>query len=261
MANESIRALYPFLNGRDEPTVDERTPIDAALVDSVLEKARHGREVSQAFFDEHAAALIGAARALSRVFANGAKVLCMGNGGSSCDAAHFAVEFLHPITAGRPALPVHNLTMDTATLSAIGNDLGMRHVFRRQLEAHARPNDGLLGFSTSGNSDNLMAAYQKAKELGLVTLGLAGGDGGEMKASGLVDHCLVVGTDSVHRVQEVHVAAYHILWDLTHTLLAESRGPALPRGPGLSSGSASSSGPGLSPGDAAQRSGRQRGRP
>jgi D-sedoheptulose 7-phosphate isomerase len=103
-------------------------------------------------------------------------------------------------------------------------------VFRRQLEAHARPNDGLIGFSTSGNSENMMAAYDKARELGLVTLGLAGGDGGEMKASGLVDHCLVVETDSIHRVQEVHVAAYHILWDLTHTLLAESRGPAPARG-------------------------------
>lgn len=230
MANDPIRALYPFLSGRHEPAIDGAARSDASLVGSVLEKARHGREVAQSFFEQHAAALIGAARALSRVFASGGKVLCMGNGGSSCDAAHFAVEFLHPITAGRPALPVHNLTMDVATLSAIGNDLGMRHVFRRQLEAHARENDGLLGFSTSGNSENLMAAYEKAKELGLVTLGLTGGDGGQMKASGLVDHCLVVGTDSIHRVQEVHVAAYHILWDLTHTLLADSRGPAHPRG-------------------------------
>jgi D-sedoheptulose 7-phosphate isomerase len=69
-----------------------------------------------------------------------------------------------------------------------------------------------------------MAAYQKAKALGMATLGLAGGDGGEMKASELLDHCLVVETDSIHRVQEVHVAAYHILWDLTHTLLADYRG-------------------------------------
>jgi D-sedoheptulose 7-phosphate isomerase len=205
---------------------------DAPLVGSVLEKARHGRDVAQAFFELNATALVEAAHALARVFERGGKVLCMGNGGSSCDAAHFAVEFLHPITAGRPALRVHNLSMDTATLSAIGNDLGMRQVFRRQLEAHARHSDGLIGFSTSGNSENLMAAYQKAKELGLVTVGLAGGDGGEMKASGLVDHCLVVGTDSIHRVQEVHVATYHMLWDLTHTLLAGSRGPELARGGG-----------------------------
>jgi D-sedoheptulose 7-phosphate isomerase len=106
--------------------------------------------------------------------------------------------------------------------------VGMRHVFRRQVEAHARPGDGLIGFSTSGNSENLMAAYEKARELGLVTFGLAGGNGGAMKASGLVEHCLVVETDSIHRVQEVHVTSYHVLWDLTHTLLASSRGRAAP---------------------------------
>ena len=69
-----------------------------------------------------------------------------------------------------------------------------------------------------------MNAFEKAKEIGMTTIGLAGGDGGEMKSSRLVDHCLVVETDSIHRVQEVHVATYHILWDLTHTLLADVRG-------------------------------------
>jgi D-sedoheptulose 7-phosphate isomerase len=236
MADPSVRDLYPFLRA---PEPGSGRALDASgasvsnvlLAESVLQKARHGREVAEAFFEQNTSALVDAARGLARVFASGGKILCMGNGGSSCDAAHFAVEFLHPVTAGRPALPVQNLAMDTATLTAIGNDLGMRHVFRRQLEAHARPGDGLFGFSTSGNSDNLIAAYQKARELHLTTFGLAGGNGGEMKASGLVDHCLVVGTDSIHRVQEVHVAAYHILWDLTHTLLADSRGPGAPRGP------------------------------
>jgi D-sedoheptulose 7-phosphate isomerase len=94
----------------------------------------------------------------------------------------------------------------------------------RQLEAHGRAGDGLVGFSTSGNSDNLLEAYRKAKDLGLTTLGFAGGQGGAMAASGLVDHCLTVETDSIHRVQETHVACYHILWDLVHTLLADARG-------------------------------------
>src|SRR5262249_3694387 len=106
----------------------------------------------------------------------------------------------------------------------VGNDVGMSHVFRRQVEAHGRARDGLIGFSTSGNSDNLLAAFEKAKDMGLVTMGLAGGDGGEMKRRGFCDHCLVVETDSIHRVQEVHVAVYHLLWDLTHTLLADHRG-------------------------------------
>jgi D-sedoheptulose 7-phosphate isomerase len=199
---------------------------DAGLIDSIRQKTEQGRSVARDFFSKNERGLLAAARALASVFASGGRMFSMGNGGSSCDASHFAVEFLHPITTGRPSLPTLNLTMDTAMLSAVGNDVGMRHVFRRQVEAHARAGDGLIGFSTSGSSENLLCAYEKAKELGLVTLGLAGADGGAMKTSGLCDHLLVVETDSVHRVQEVHVAVYHVLWDLTHTLLAQGRGPA-----------------------------------
>ena len=89
--------------------------------------------------------------------------------------------------------------------------------------AQARSGDGLIGISTSGNSDNLINAFRKAKELGVITIGLAGMNGGEMAKLGL-DHCLVVETDSIHRIQECHVAIYHILWDLVHTLLADDRG-------------------------------------
>ena len=78
--------------------------------------------------------------------------------------------------------------------------------------------------STSGNSENLLAAFAKAKELGCLTIGLAGHDGGTMAASAGLDHCLVVASDSIHRMQETHVAIYHILWDLVHTLLADDRG-------------------------------------
>jgi D-sedoheptulose 7-phosphate isomerase len=148
----------------------------------------------------------------------------MGNGGSSCDAAHFAVEFQHPVTAGRPALTAINLTADVAMLTAIGNDVGFGHIFVRQLIAQTRAGDGLVGFSTSGNSENLLSAFAKAKEIGLVTIGFTGNGGGKMARSGTVDHCLVVESDSIHRIQETHVAIYHILWDLVHTLLAEDRG-------------------------------------
>ena len=134
------------------------------------------------------------------------------------------VEFEHPITAGRPALAALNLVADTAMMTAVGNDVGFANVFTRQVIAHGRAGDGLIGISTSGNSENLLNAFAKGKEMGLVTIGLAGGNGGEMKASDAVDHCLVVETDSIHRVQECHVAVYHILWDLVHTLLADERG-------------------------------------
>ncbi len=111
-------------------------------------------------------------------------------------------------------------------LSAVGNDVGFAHVFVRQLVALSRPGDALLGISTSGNSENLLQAFSKAREIGMTTIGFAGGDGGRMRTSRAVEHCLVVATTSVHRIQECHVTAYHILWDLVHTLLADDRGSA-----------------------------------
>ncbi len=212
--------LYPFLSGQRKDAKDEQ----AALLESVRRKAAHSVEVKQRFFEDNAEALIACARDVAACYRDGGRMFTMGNGGSSCDAAHLAVEFQHPVTAGRPALPAMNLTMDVPMCTAVSNDVGFRHIFVRQLQAHARKGDVLVGFSTSGNSDNLMEAYVKAKELGMLRVGFAGGDGGDMLRSGLLDHCLVVETDSIHRTQEVHVACYHILWDLVHTILADDRG-------------------------------------
>ncbi len=220
MSGDELKSLYPFLHGGEKDAASEQ----AALLESVRQKARHSLNEKERFFASNAEALIDAARAVAGVYQHGGRMFSMGNGGSSCDAAHFAVEFQHPVTAGRPSLPAMNLCMDTAMLTAVSNDVGVAHVFVRQLEAHAHSGDGVIGFSTSGNSDNLISGFRKARELGLVTLGLAGGTGGMMRSSGLVDHCLVVDTDSIHRVQEVHVACYHIIWDLVHTLLADHRG-------------------------------------
>jgi D-sedoheptulose 7-phosphate isomerase len=226
MSDDSIlEGLYPFLHGRAQ----DADALDAALLHSVTEKAADSRDTSVRFFAAEGAALVAAARALAGIYRGGGCLFAMGNGGSACDAAHIAVEFTHPVTAGRPALAAINLVADTAMLSAVGNDVGFEHVFVRQLVARARPGDGLIGVSTSGNSANLLAAFAKARELGMVTIGLAGGDGGAMKQAGTVDHCLVVPSASIHRIQECHVTAYHILWDLAHTILADDRGAATSR--------------------------------
>ncbi len=217
---DNLQALYPFLHGDEKDSASENT----VLLESVRQKSQHSLDEKQRFFADNSQALVDAARAIADVYRRRGRMFTQGNGGSSCDAAHFAVEFQHPVTAGRPALPAINLCVDTAMLSAVGNDVGIQHVFSRQLDAHARTEDGLVGFSTSGNSANVIAGFRKAKELGMTTIGFCGGDGGEMLSSGLVDHCLVVETDSIHRVQEVHVACYHIVWDLVHTLLADYRG-------------------------------------
>ena len=212
--------LYPFLQGRRH----DDAALDNGLLDSLRQKAAHSVEVKQRFFEENAEAIVAAARTIADVYRKQGRLFTMGNGGSSCDAAHIAVEFQHPVTAGRPALPAKNLTADVAVMTAVGNDVGFEHVYLRQIVAHGRPGDGLIGVSTSGNSVNLMAAFDKAKEMGLATIGLAGMEGGEMARSASLDHCLVVKTDSIHRIQECHVAIYHILWDLVHTLLADERG-------------------------------------
>jgi D-sedoheptulose 7-phosphate isomerase len=222
MGETPLQSLYPGL--RDTPRPDAKH-IDGVLLHSVAEKARDSRETNEHFFTEQATVLVAAAQALARSYRGGGRLFSMGNGGSSCDASHIAVEFVHPVTAGRPALAAVNLVADVAMISAVGNDVGFENVFVRQLSAHARKGDALIGFSTSGSSANLLTAFVKAKEMGLVTIGFTGGDGGKMASGGAVDHCLTVPSGSIHRIQESHVAAYHILWDLVHTLLADDRAP------------------------------------
>jgi D-sedoheptulose 7-phosphate isomerase len=227
MSNESIlTTLYPFLHR----TAQDKKKLDAALLQSVADKAAESRDTNARLFAEQGEALVAAARTIAGVYREGGRLFAMGNGGSSCDAAHIAVEFNHPVTAGRPALAAVNLGADIATITAVGNDVGFEHVFLRQLVAQARAGDGLIGVSTSGNSPNLVAAFAKAKEIGLATIGLAGDDGGEMRQAGALDHCLIVPSSSIHRIQECHVAIYHILWDLAHTLLADDRGAAASAG-------------------------------
>ena len=215
-----LEALYPFLSG------DKKDPAkqNKGLLDSVLIKAEDSINTKQAFFNKNAQALVDASKALANVYQNGGRLFTMGNGGSSCDASHVAVEFLHPVTAGRPALTAVNLVADMSMMTAVSNDVGFDHVYVRQLEAQGSKGDGLIGISTSGNSENLIAAFRKAKEMDMITIGLTGTDGGRMAETGFLDHCLVVETDSIHRIQETHVAIYHILWDLVHTILADSRG-------------------------------------
>jgi D-sedoheptulose 7-phosphate isomerase len=218
-----LRELYPFLHGKQQ----DPAKLNASLLYSVEEKARDSRDTNARFFSDQAPTLVAAAHALADVYRRGGRMFSMGNGGSSCDASHVAVEFVHPITAGRPALAAINLVADIAMISAVGNDVGFDHVFVRQIIAQGKAGDALIGMSTSGNSANLISAFAKAKQIGIATIGLAGGDGGKMKTAEVVDHCLIVPTTSIHRIQECHVAAYHILWDLVHTLLADDRGSAV----------------------------------
>ena len=137
-------------------------------------------------------------------FRRGGRLFTFGNGGSATDARSLASLFGRP-PVGRP-LPAGCLADDPAVLTALANDVGFELVFTRQLIAHAGPDDIAVGISTSGNSRNLLRALGHTARTGLLTLGLAGYDGGDMQGCGAVDACFVVESDSVHRIQEVQAA-------------------------------------------------------
>jgi D-sedoheptulose 7-phosphate isomerase len=186
---------------------------------AILRKARESADTMLRFFDAEAEAIERCVGALAERVQAGGCVWVMGNGGSSCDAQHVAVEFMHPIIEKRRALPAQALTVDTATLTAIGNDSDFSRVFASQLELLARPRDVALGISTSGASANVNRALKRARELGLLTIGFAGRDGGRMPE--LCDHCFTVPSWSIHRIQESHTVLLHLLWDLLHVALGE----------------------------------------
>jgi D-sedoheptulose 7-phosphate isomerase len=222
-ADEFSQSFYPFLHAA------ERQPraLLAELQFSLLEKARESSTVKQRFFEANQETILRTALALAQSFRRGGKLLVCGNGGSATDAQHIAVEFMHPVTVGRKALPALCLTNDMAMVTAVANDVSFADVFVRQLIALGRAGDTLLALSTSGNSENLLHALRTARRLQLITIGLTGHDGGRMAAlqtEGLLDYCLTVPTASIHRIQETHVTLYHILWDLVHELLQQ---PAL----------------------------------
>ena len=150
-------------------------------------------------------------------FRQGNRVLLAGNGGSAADAQHIAAEFVGRYAFDRPGLPAIALTADTSMLTAIGNDYGFDRIFCRQLEANGRKGDVFIGISTSGNSSNVIAALQRARELDITTIGLTGQSGGGMQAH--CDYCIQVPSMSTPRIQESHIMLAHIICDLVEEAL------------------------------------------
>ncbi len=156
------------------------------------------------------------AQRIATMFANGGKLLICGNGGSASDSQHIAAEFVGRFVATRRALPAVALTTDTSILTAVGNDFGFDTIFARQVEALGRKGDMLIGISTSGNSANVIQALERAKELGMTTVGFLGGSGG--RCLPLCDAAIVVGSNQAARVQEIHILLGHILCGLSEQI-------------------------------------------
>ena len=207
--------LYPFIEGDERGT----TALLSDLARSAEAKAGESWRLRTATIDTSRAQIDEAAAAMASRFMAGGQLFVFGNGGSASDAEGIVSLFVRPPT-GRP-LPARPLA-DEAVLTALGNDVGFDLVFSRQLIAHARRGDIAMAVSTSGSSTNLLAGLAEARRLGMITIGMAGYDGGQMAASADVDHCFVIAAESVHRIQEAQAALAVELWSAVHRELDEN---------------------------------------
>ena len=152
------------------------------------------------------------AEELKACIKRGGKILIMGNGGSAADSQHIAAEIVGRFKKERRGLAAIALTTDTSIITSVGNDYGYDYIFARQIEALCRPEDVVIGITTSGNSKNVVAAIEEANKLGATTIGLTGGSGGKMNE--LCKHNLVMPSSETARVQEAHIFVGHSLCDL-----------------------------------------------
>jgi D-sedoheptulose 7-phosphate isomerase len=142
----------------------------------------------------------------------GGKILFCGNGGSAADAQHLAAELVGHLRRERRPLAGLALTTDTSILTAVGNDYAFKEIFVRQVQALGLPGDVLVGISTSGNSEDVLAAAQAAQKQGLITIGLLGNDGGKIAPA--VDHKVIVPAKDTQRIQECHILVGHIWMEM-----------------------------------------------
>ena len=171
--------------------------------------------VPQTFFEAEAEHIAEACWAMARRFHQGGRLLAFGNGAWATDAQHVAVEFVHPVIVGKRALPALALTNDSATLSGLMGTGNAEQSFARQLSVLARPQDIAMGFSPDGNCANVVKALEVGRQLGVLTLGLMGGDGG-LLAQTTLDARFVVPSRDPLVIQETHETLYHVLWELVH---------------------------------------------
>ena len=166
-------------------------------------------------------AVAAACHAMAVRFHRGGKLVVFGTGGSSTDAQHVAVEFVHPVIVGKRALPAISLTTDVATVTGIAERAGVDAIFAHQIRFLADPADIALGIDPDGHSAGVLAGLEAARELGLLTVALTGGDGGPIATSKAVDHLLVAASADPRVVKEMHVTGYHVLWELVHVFFEQ----------------------------------------
>jgi D-sedoheptulose 7-phosphate isomerase len=214
--SEYDRLFYPFLFEGGKASIED---VLAQVRHSTLEKCHEVIALRKATLANSRDRILAAGQAMATAFARGATLLAFGNGGSTTDAQDLVTELLNPPFPGLKPLPAIALTNDIAVVTAVANDVGFDNVFARQVIAYGRRGDIAVGISTSGNSSNVLVALEQAKKQGLLTIGLAGYDGGKMLHSAAVDFCIVSPSDHIPRIQEAQATAYHALFEIVHALL------------------------------------------
>jgi D-sedoheptulose 7-phosphate isomerase len=204
--SEPTGFLYPFIEAEER----DAAALLADLAESARGKIGESRSLRAAMLESYSELIEGAGAAMADRFAGGGRLFAFGNGGSATDAEG-TVELFRKPPCGL-SLPAISLVDDRAVLTALANDIGFDVVFSRQLIAHARSGDIAVGFSTSGDSRNVLRAFDEATGRGVLTVGLAGYAGGAMAASTSLDYCFVMSSDSVHRIQEAQDAVMLQLW-------------------------------------------------
>jgi D-sedoheptulose 7-phosphate isomerase len=149
-------------------------------------------------------------------FHRGGRLLCFGNGSAAADAAHIVVEFVHPVIVGKRALPAVSLANDAAAMSGIARLGSVEDSFAAQLRLQAAAADIALGISADGGCTNVARALETARDAGLLTVALLGGDGGQIARIEGLDHVLIARSDDPRVVKEIQVTTYHVLWELVH---------------------------------------------
>jgi D-sedoheptulose 7-phosphate isomerase len=211
----AMESLYPFLyaDSSDLSAVLEQVRASTAA------KAEEILQLRRGICERDGARLAECAQRAAGRFLAGARLFAFGNGGSATDAQQLATLFLHP-GGDVPALPAFGLANDTAVVTALCNDIGVEVVFARQLAAFGGSRDIAVGLSTSGNSANMLRAFDEARRLGMLTVGLAGYEGGKMAELNSIDYLFVAPSSSVHRIQEAQTTVYQVFWELTVSALA-----------------------------------------
>jgi D-sedoheptulose 7-phosphate isomerase len=212
----SVESLYPFL-------YSGTTDLSAVLEQvrqSTVAKAEEILQLRRTVLTADGGRLAECARAMAGRFAAGGRLLAFGNGGSATDAQQLATMFLAPGGEATP-LPALSLASDASVLTALSNDIGVDVVFARQIAAFGTARDIAIGLSTSGNSENLLRAFDEASRRGLLTIGIAGYSGGKMAELDSIDYLFVAPSASVHRIQEAQTTMYDALWELCQAELGE----------------------------------------